>query len=124
MGSGDSSTHSMNAPSNHDDGCDNTNGSVAQAAEADAKQPLEGGIDAPAAKKAKPADEAADKPELETKKDESEEESGSEEESDSESESDSDEDSDEVHILLHSQLRDLRSAAARMTHYRTSALMV
>ena len=80
------------------DDCSISNNSVGvQAAEADTKQPLEGGIDAPAAKKAKPA-EAPNKPEVEAKEAESEEESGSEEESESEAESGSDEDSDEVYF--------------------------
>lgn len=65
-----------------------------QAAQGDAKRPLEGGVDAPAAKKAETADAQAGKQADKADEAESEEGSGSDEDSDSEEESD--EDSDEV----------------------------
>ena len=64
-----------------------------QAAEGDAKRPLEGGVDAPAAKKPETESAQAGKAADQAAETESEE-SGSDEES--ESEDDSDEDSDEV----------------------------
>ncbi|KAL3150312.1 hypothetical protein ABBQ32_000160 [Trebouxia sp. C0010 RCD-2024] len=64
-----------------------------KAAQGDAKRPLEGGVDAPAAKKAETADAQAGKQADKADEAESEEGSGSDEDSDSEEESD--EDSDE-----------------------------
>ena len=70
-----------------------------QAAEGDAKRPLEGGVDAPAAKKPETASAQAGQGEDKTEKAESEAESGSDEESDSEDESDDDSDEvQQVHI--------------------------
>lgn len=65
-----------------------------QAAEGDAKRPLEGGVEAPAAKKPETESAQAGKDADKAAETDSEEESGSGEES--ESEDDSDEDSDEV----------------------------